>query len=162
MCFFFFFFKQKTAYEIGWCDWSSDVCSSDLPGTGSTEGTSKPAAVVPRRSSPLWLRSEERRVGKGVPASVDLGGRRIIKKKNSRRHSHQSGPHEHGCIAGDALRYYGSCFREFGVEFFFFKQKTAYEIGWCDWSSDVCSSDLSCRGCQSVAARGDRAAAAIA
>ena len=28
MC--FFFFKQKTAYEIYQCDWSSDVCSSDL------------------------------------------------------------------------------------------------------------------------------------
>jgi len=27
--------------------------------------------------------------------------------------------------------------------FFFFKQKTAYEISVCDWSSDVCSSDLS-------------------
>ena len=27
---FFFFFKQKTAYEIRNCDWSSDVCSSDL------------------------------------------------------------------------------------------------------------------------------------
>ena len=26
----FFFFKQKTAYEIRNCDWSSDVCSSDL------------------------------------------------------------------------------------------------------------------------------------
>ena len=26
----FFFFKQKTAYEIYQCDWSSDVCSSDL------------------------------------------------------------------------------------------------------------------------------------
>src|SRR5213596_2926320 len=26
--------------------------------------------------------------------------------------------------------------------FFFFKQKTAYEIRPCDWSSDVCSSDL--------------------
>src|SRR5210317_1734477 len=25
----FFFFKQKTAYEISECDWSSDVCSSD-------------------------------------------------------------------------------------------------------------------------------------
>ena len=24
-------FKQKTAYAIQWCDWSSDVCSSDLP-----------------------------------------------------------------------------------------------------------------------------------
>ena len=23
-------FKQKTAYEISRCDWSSDVCSSDL------------------------------------------------------------------------------------------------------------------------------------
>src|SRR6187200_696237 len=28
--FFFFFFKQKTAYEIVSGDWSSDVCSSDL------------------------------------------------------------------------------------------------------------------------------------
>ena len=27
----FFFFKQKTAYEIPRRDWSSDVCSSDLP-----------------------------------------------------------------------------------------------------------------------------------
>ena len=25
------FRKQKTAYEIPQCDWSSDVCSSDLP-----------------------------------------------------------------------------------------------------------------------------------
>ena len=30
MMFRFFFFKQKTAYEIKECDWSSDVCSSDL------------------------------------------------------------------------------------------------------------------------------------
>src|SRR5881227_1393291 len=28
--FVFFFFKQKTAYEITVRDWSSDVCSSDL------------------------------------------------------------------------------------------------------------------------------------
>src|SRR3546814_6685472 len=32
MCslFWFFFFKQKTAYEMRISDWSSDVCSSDL------------------------------------------------------------------------------------------------------------------------------------
>src|SRR3546814_17767351 len=33
MCLFlflFFFFKQKTAYEMRISDWSSDVCSSDL------------------------------------------------------------------------------------------------------------------------------------
>src|SRR3546814_1204797 len=41
--FYFFFFKQKTAYEMRISDWSSDVCSSDLrlvgqdilPGAGS-------------------------------------------------------------------------------------------------------------------------------
>src|SRR3546814_2050233 len=32
MCLFFFFFKQKTAYEMRISDWSSDVCSSDLFG----------------------------------------------------------------------------------------------------------------------------------
>src|SRR3546814_1683968 len=31
----FFFFKQNTAYEMRISDWSSDVCSSDLP-YGST------------------------------------------------------------------------------------------------------------------------------
>src|SRR3546814_5830820 len=30
MCVLFFFFKQKTAYEMRISDWSSDVCSSDL------------------------------------------------------------------------------------------------------------------------------------
>src|SRR3546814_6895068 len=29
--FWLFFFKQKTAYEMRISDWSSDVCSSDLP-----------------------------------------------------------------------------------------------------------------------------------
>src|SRR3546814_11271821 len=32
---FFFFFKQKTAYEMRISDWSSDVCSSDLLTVGS-------------------------------------------------------------------------------------------------------------------------------
>src|SRR3546814_7868960 len=30
LLFCFFFFKQKTAYEMRISDWSSDVCSSDL------------------------------------------------------------------------------------------------------------------------------------
>src|SRR3546814_12145011 len=32
------------------------------------------------------------------------------------------------------------------IVFFFFKQKTAYEMRISDWSSDVCSSDLYARG----------------
>src|SRR3546814_4164506 len=38
--------------------------------------------------------------------------------------------------------------------FFFFKQKTAYEVRISDWSSDVCSSDLAwlacCRTCKEI------------
>src|SRR3546814_4938804 len=34
----FFFFKQKTAYEMRISDWSSDVCSSDLLGRGDDRG----------------------------------------------------------------------------------------------------------------------------
>src|SRR3546814_5727375 len=33
MCVDFFFFKQKTAYDMRISDWSSDVCSSDLQKT---------------------------------------------------------------------------------------------------------------------------------
>src|SRR3546814_4260076 len=39
----FFFFKQKTAYEMRISDWSSDVCSSDL-GFNWTDGAESPAA----------------------------------------------------------------------------------------------------------------------
>src|SRR3546814_10019107 len=34
----FFFFKQKTAYDMRISDWSSDVCSSDLPVQGLAAG----------------------------------------------------------------------------------------------------------------------------
>src|SRR3546814_18066605 len=33
------FFKQKTAYEMRISDWSSDVCSSDLPNSRANAGT---------------------------------------------------------------------------------------------------------------------------
>src|SRR3546814_14214135 len=36
--FLFVFFKQKTAYELRISDWSSDVCSSDLPAQGWITG----------------------------------------------------------------------------------------------------------------------------
>src|SRR6059058_6672027 len=57
--FVFFFFKQKTAYEMSLRDWSSDVCSSDL-GEQTTIRWRDAA-----RAAWIWaLRSEERRVGK--------------------------------------------------------------------------------------------------
>src|SRR3546814_17097786 len=69
----FFFFKQKTAYEMRISDWSSDVCSSDLaiPTPGPARSASRPGRARRPRSPPspappsrqAW-RSEERRVGK--------------------------------------------------------------------------------------------------
>ena len=70
MC--FFFFKQKTAYEIKECDWSSDVCSSDLTGAAAGDLTTgwmiipntAVAGQITIGGLDLSLRSEERRVGK--------------------------------------------------------------------------------------------------
>ena len=68
----FFFFKQKTAYEIGTGDWSSDVCSSDLIRVLHRMRSLQPAASVfpagscdrSARILKCLARSEERRVGK--------------------------------------------------------------------------------------------------
>src|SRR3546814_2709036 len=56
MCFFCFFFKQKTAYEMRISDWSSDVCSSDLP---ATEPAATPAPA-PEEAAPDGTTPEER------------------------------------------------------------------------------------------------------
>src|SRR3546814_2833560 len=46
MVFLFFFFKQKTSYELRISDWSSDVCSSDLGHVLATPGMDRHAAYV--------------------------------------------------------------------------------------------------------------------
>src|SRR5213079_163386 len=50
---FFFFFKQKTAYEITTGDWSSDVCSSDL-GDRSLRRGHHPAERLARELGERW------------------------------------------------------------------------------------------------------------
>src|SRR5204862_2975842 len=77
----YFFFKQKTAYEMR-TDWSSDVCSSDLKENNQANINKfelpdelgilaiRNAVVFPGTVAPLAVgrekskRSEERRVGK--------------------------------------------------------------------------------------------------
>src|SRR3546814_4889008 len=46
MCFVFFFFKQKTAYDMRISDWSSDVCSSDLPDWSGSQANNTGDALV--------------------------------------------------------------------------------------------------------------------
>src|SRR3546814_8920115 len=42
----FFFFKQMTAYEMRISDWSSDVCSSDLPRAAKVEALAYTAGAI--------------------------------------------------------------------------------------------------------------------
>src|SRR6267143_6237951 len=71
---YFFFFSSRRRHTRWNCDWSSDVCSSDLPpSTRSPPGQPKATGGLPRSSKNAsaapswkrsWRRSEERRVGK--------------------------------------------------------------------------------------------------
>src|SRR3546814_2019945 len=61
----FFFFKQKTAYEMRISDWSSDVCSSDLNRSWrQAKGRPDRFHRIQPADPGLRTRSEERRVGK--------------------------------------------------------------------------------------------------
>src|SRR5690242_21464914 len=63
--FFFFFFSSRRRHTRLTCDWSSDVCSSDLPSRprrGSRCRRARRSSTAPHRRAPA--RSEERRVGK--------------------------------------------------------------------------------------------------
>src|SRR3546814_4133587 len=63
---FFFFFKQKTAYEMRISDWSSDVCSSDLSASDAIEALLRPLMALGKRlealieDPPDWLDGQAR------------------------------------------------------------------------------------------------------
>src|SRR6266478_8523130 len=67
---FFFFFSSRRRHTRFDCDWSSDVCSSDLPSLGRGGAAGISAGCVSgrgnsaRSTSIETRRSEERRVGK--------------------------------------------------------------------------------------------------
>src|SRR5690554_8068885 len=77
-----FFFSSRRRHTRCGRDWSSDVCSSDLLVDSLDATVASRTRTLRERLAALGQerRSEERRVGK----SVDLGGRRIIKKKKKR------------------------------------------------------------------------------
>src|SRR3546814_4092468 len=54
----FFFFKQKTAYEMRISDWSSDVCSSDLAELVAQLDTLSAAHEARVGANPPWTRAK--------------------------------------------------------------------------------------------------------
>src|ERR1051325_4613540 len=81
----FFFFKQKTAYEITYGDWSSDVCSSDLPARRGAFGAGRD-------------RAGER---------VDPGGRDAHARPHGRR-CMNAGADTHVVVARDVTKTYAT------------------------------------------------------
>src|SRR3546814_14057863 len=88
-----FYFKRKTAYAMRMCDWSTDVCSSDLPLCLAARRQHPVRGHPPVRRA-LFLAHRRRQPdpggmgdrksvveGKSVSVRVDLGGGRILKKK---------------------------------------------------------------------------------
>src|SRR3546814_21033333 len=84
---FFFFFKQKTAYEMRISDWSSDVCSSDL----AERRDRLPARRLRARRRPCGAvallakrtarrgRSGERQIAQILPFIAAVGARDRVK-----------------------------------------------------------------------------------
>src|ERR1051325_789536 len=74
------FSKEKTGFDITYGDWSSDVCSSDLGDIGGAVGD---LVVTPLKVAVLHVERDGDRKGVGKGRSVELVGRRVIKKKTN-------------------------------------------------------------------------------
>src|SRR3546814_1088521 len=70
----FFFFKQKTAYEMRISDWSSDVCSSDL---WNDEETLRRPGDVMARDRELWDFQRSLVTADGVERVMLVNARRM-------------------------------------------------------------------------------------
>src|SRR5688572_31958903 len=99
---FFFFFSSRRRHTRFDCDWSSDVCSSDLLQTATATDTINIRRML-TYSDPLFARPSKTffttcaqvyaqahgndEIGRAScrERSVDLGGRRIIKKKKKKK-----------------------------------------------------------------------------
>src|SRR3546814_4774610 len=110
--FVFFFFKQKTAYEMRISDWSSDVCSSDLASKLAADNDDllgsltlmvcvlhpqqndiEAGSLISEHGMKLARRRAEKAgiidrksvvQGKSVSVRVNIGDRRITKKTRCR------------------------------------------------------------------------------
>src|SRR3546814_4901812 len=91
---FFFFFKQKTAYEMRISDWSSDVCSSDLPSVAAISCGVVAQAAAPQhlslRHMPFHGGERAQNVCGNVPTMQAQGVAMTITTLSSRQFNHDA------------------------------------------------------------------------
>src|SRR3546814_2447168 len=85
---FFFFFKQKTAYEMRISDWSSDVCSSDLGAAEVVELVHEHRAEIDLKHLEHAVRVDAQHLG-AHPVDVGIYVRRLGVVE--REHADQAG-----------------------------------------------------------------------
>src|SRR3546814_2804955 len=73
----FFFFKQKTAYEMRISDWSSDVCSSDLADQNLDRGEADGEAERHRQHDAAMRDAPSLEQIPGADAADDEGRREV-------------------------------------------------------------------------------------
>src|SRR6267143_1377025 len=151
LCFFCSSRRRHTRWN---CDWSSDVCSSDLHGNAMRRQRSAARAAHELVDVAVAWRSEERRVGKECRSRWSPYH---YKKKRSCRVFRRA-----GCGYGRGEVEEGMArqgrdkselrlirivpgFNEHAEGSFFCTSRRRHTRWNCDWSSDVCSSDLTAR-----------------
>src|SRR3546814_989143 len=93
---FFFFFKQKTAYEMRISDWSSDVCSSDLVEKGQLLAQIDPtvfqARVTADQANMLALRAQrtDKQVQQGLAEKQYERQKRLLGERATSQDAYDS------------------------------------------------------------------------
>src|SRR5215213_7818224 len=131
---FLFFFSSRRRHTRLVSDWSSDVCSSDLrlrPANRALPGGCQRDGAVRRRGA--WRRSEERRVGKECRSRWSPYHSKKKKEDVLKVLSRMaSGLRVRAGESLATLERHSTPVAEAStpsLEVFFFKQKTAYELG---------------------------------
>src|SRR3546814_1124926 len=94
---FFFFFKQKTAYDMRISDWSSDVCSSDLCATARRDDQRRAMHAEqcrdPQTGRRLATACRQGRAVDSLAGAEDLAARRRVPSQaGAAAHPYQLNP----------------------------------------------------------------------
>src|SRR3546814_11516129 len=89
----FLFFKQKTAYDMRISDWSSDVCSSELPSSTPSSGSVPASALRQQPAAEGCVHRRGTLDGREVAAVLDhheagvadAGGHRLVVPQRRQR-----------------------------------------------------------------------------
>src|SRR6266480_2018557 len=144
--FFFFFFSSRRRHTRLTCDWSSDVCSSDLTCASSRRRPTAPSSNACRWAGWRWPRSEERRVGKECRsrwAPYHLKKKRRLASAAEQLQTTNTAEETEKKVSGSPPKQTSPNLSALNAAEggFFFSSRRRHTRLTCDWSSDVCSSD---------------------